>query len=290
LNGLIERDFIGYSSAIRNESMLLHEHGYNNAVLKVLDGIKAASGFGAMSKEQGVSELGNAVYNTFSSTMSFGVDNMMVDHHGTMRGLHLFDKQVELYGSEGELGIQAFDILKLVYKDGTERVNYDNSCFSSINDNLHLVVDFDKPSIAYRSRGCNDITVALRNADDILAHVNEFYIRLTRINMMEGVVIKPLNDEVCLTSNIAPCLKCRNTEYLRIIYGHDYDMGEKYDALIKNKSISKKVRLSISEFRLGHDMLNIPYGSLDGGDESQLVKVCKLIGEVESEKELDPRL
>jgi len=104
----------------------------------------------------------------------------------------------------------------------------------------------------------------------------------------EGFVLKP--DLIDPETKIAPYLKCRNSEYLRIIYGHDYQDETKYRKLFSKKRIERKVRMSIDEFVLGYKLLSIPYSELNQDNPEHLKIVCQLISEMENEKVLDPRL
>jgi protein phosphatase len=49
---------------------------------------------------------------------------------------------------------------------------------------------------------------------------------------------------------LQPAIKCRGSEYLRIIYGPEYDLPENIVRL-KNRGLSKKQSLAIREFALG---------------------------------------
>ena len=53
---------------------------------------------------------------------------------------------------------------------------------------------------------------------------------------------------------VQPGLKCRGREYLRIIYGPDYDLPEHLDRLRK-RSLGAKRSLALREFALGHEAL-----------------------------------
>lgn len=71
----------------------------------------------------------------------------------------------------------------------------------------------------------------------------------------EGMVIKPLNFMEKNEKNlIQPALKCRGKEYLRIIYGLDYDEKNNLTSL-KNRGLSRKRSLAIREFALGVEAL-----------------------------------
>lgn len=71
----------------------------------------------------------------------------------------------------------------------------------------------------------------------------------------EGMVVKPL-DYISLHKGriIQPAMKCRGREYLRIVYGPEYDLGENRLNL-KQRSIKTKRQLAIQEFTLGIEAL-----------------------------------
>jgi polynucleotide kinase-phosphatase len=67
----------------------------------------------------------------------------------------------------------------------------------------------------------------------------------------EGMVVKPF-DFISTGSEglLQPAVKCRGSEYLRIIYGPEYDLPENIVRL-KNRGLSRKQSLAIREFALG---------------------------------------
>ena len=67
----------------------------------------------------------------------------------------------------------------------------------------------------------------------------------------EGMVVKPM----AFVANgkrglVQPAMKCRGSEYLRIIYGPEYTLPENMDRL-RNRGISTKRSLALREFALG---------------------------------------
>ena len=51
---------------------------------------------------------------------------------------------------------------------------------------------------------------------------------------------------------VQPAIKCRGKEYLRLIYGPEYDLHlERY----RRRSLKGKRQLAIKEFALGHEAL-----------------------------------
>jgi polynucleotide kinase-phosphatase len=71
----------------------------------------------------------------------------------------------------------------------------------------------------------------------------------------EGMVVKP---RTFVTRGrkglVQPALKCRGPEYLRIIYGPEYDAPE-HLARLRSRGLGKKRSLALREFFLGHEAL-----------------------------------
>ena len=71
----------------------------------------------------------------------------------------------------------------------------------------------------------------------------------------EGMVVKPLNFIVRGSRGIIqPAVKCRGPEYLRIIYGPEYDVPENLERL-RFRGLSTKRSLALREFALGVEAL-----------------------------------
>ncbi len=67
----------------------------------------------------------------------------------------------------------------------------------------------------------------------------------------EGMVVKPYDFIATGTEGLLqPAIKCRGSEYLRIIYGPEYDRPENLERL-KHRGLSKKQSLALREFALG---------------------------------------
>ncbi len=72
----------------------------------------------------------------------------------------------------------------------------------------------------------------------------------------EGMVVKPYDFVSKSTDGLLqPAVKCRGSEYLRIIYGPEYDMPENISRL-KNRGLTRKQSLAIREFALGIEGLD----------------------------------
>lgn len=75
-------------------------------------------------------------------------------------------------------------------------------------------------------------------------------------NSGEGMVVKPL-DFICRGKKglVQPALKSRGKEYLRIIYGPEYDSPENLKRL-RRRGLGRKRSLAAREFALGHEALH----------------------------------
>ena len=72
----------------------------------------------------------------------------------------------------------------------------------------------------------------------------------------EGMVVKPLEFIVRGPKGLVqPALKCRGGEYLRIIYGPEYDAPDNLHRL-RRRGLGRKRSLALREFALGHEALH----------------------------------
>jgi protein phosphatase len=72
----------------------------------------------------------------------------------------------------------------------------------------------------------------------------------------EGMVVKPFDFTVKGSKGLLqPAIKCRGSEYLRIIYGPEYDFPKNIERL-KNRGLSRKRSLALREFALGVEALD----------------------------------
>jgi protein phosphatase len=95
--------------------------------------------------------------------------------------------------------------------------------------------------------------VKLETSAEVAAAV-DWWVELTGAGG-EGMVVKPL-DFVARGAGglLQPALKCRGREYLRIIYGPEYDLPENLERL-RQRGLSVKRSLALREFCLGVEAL-----------------------------------
>ncbi|WP_299218464.1 polynucleotide kinase-phosphatase [uncultured Aquimarina sp.] len=96
--------------------------------------------------------------------------------------------------------------------------------------------------------------IHLDNKKEIMDAI-DWWVQLTEKGG-EGMVVKPFE---FITKGkkglIQPAIKCRGKEYLRIIYGADYDTEQNLKNL-RNRGLSKKRSMAIKEFSLGLEALD----------------------------------
>jgi len=118
------------------------------------------------------------------------------------------------------------------------------------NHKWHMenIKEFCKTDESFFKRTAYKI-VDMQNPNEINDAVN-WWLELTK-NGGEGMVVKPF-DFITKTKDglLQPAVKCRGKEYLRIIYGAEYDRPENL-VLLKKRSMSKKQSLALREFALG---------------------------------------
>ena len=102
----------------------------------------------------------------------------------------------------------------------------------------------------------------------------------------EGMVVKPLGFVAKGKKGVVqPAVKCRGQDYLRIIYGPDYDTDENLKRL-RGRSVGRKRALALSEFALGVEALE----RFVAGEPLRRVHEC-IFGVLAMESEpVDPRL
>lgn len=172
--------------------------------------------------------------------------------------LEKFNKQVEIYAEDVPGHLETFGV---IYIDGQELITADQS---------KVLPDF---GIAYE-------TFNLELEEDA-SRLKQFYEDMIADGKTEGIAIKPLQwkkDDI-------PCIKVRNPEYLRIVYGYDYTSSLQRYA--ESKNINNKLRLSIKEHNLNLNLLEA-YRKED--KETQKEIYASLLTEFEKETSLDPRL
>ena len=128
------------------------------------------------------------------------------------------------------------------------------------------------------------LEITLADKDSIQAGV-DWWLQLTESGG-EGMVVKPIDFIHRGPKGISqPAIKCRGKEYLRIIYGPDYDTPKNLTRL-KKRFLNRKRSLAIREFALGIEALE----RFVAGQPLRKIHQC-VFGVLALESEpVDPRL
>ena len=109
--------------------------------------------------------------------------------------------------------------------------------------------------------GADPVVMATAHREVVLADgtareaATQWWLELTGAGG-EGMVVKPLSFLARGRRGwIQPALKCRGREYLRIIYGPEYDAPANIERLRK-RGLGRKRSLASREFALGHEALS----------------------------------
>jgi len=101
----------------------------------------------------------------------------------------------------------------------------------------------------------------------------------------EGMVVKPLDFIAPGKSLLQPAVKCRGREYLRLIYGPEYDEPEQLKTL-RNRGLSHKRSMAAREFALGIEALE----RFVNGEPLHRVHECAFAVLAMESEPVDPRL
>lgn len=116
-------------------------------------------------------------------------------------------------------------------------------------ESIHKFCKFDEKIL----RATHFEIVSLDNPDAI-RKATDWWIELTSKGG-EGMVVKPRQFMAYGKKGLLqPAIKCRGTEYLRIIYGPDYSLPDNLNRL-RSRGLSSKRSLALREFALGIEAL-----------------------------------
>lgn len=263
--GLIDRQFRVIDQAIKSEIDFLKENGFDEAFGKLVDQWKVTdyeTDKNSLNKKEIAKKYGHD-HNNFKYIKGEVDRWQTVDKHE--EAWETYHEQIELYGSQGDIHYKPFRILKWKDENGEiycPTTDMDKQ-FEKINGDTFHIVDFaDK---------------------DYLEKAQKWFEKLTTKLKMEGCVIKPLS--VDIPRGLPPYMKVRNDDYLTIIYGYDMYFPKKFEKLFRQKNINRKVKVSISEYKMGEQMLNTEIAS----DEFKQL-IANFLFENAKETGIDPRL
>jgi predicted kinase len=282
--GLIEKQFDVIGTALETEIDFLQATGFEKHLGDLATRYET-SGFDAMksklSKKELVEKFGTADYNSFKDLK--GILENWTNLEEQKQAADVYQNQLSLYGKDSELEYKPFSILKIVYANGEEEIPVQtwrtSELFELISEDEFTVVDL--------------------TTEDGYAAAHAFFEKLTTERGMEGVVIKPelpvgggsgADAAGVGRAGVLPFMKVRNSQYLTLVYGYDYRFPHKYEKLIKQKNIKKKIKASLAEYQLGMQMLQTRLDAIHPENQQFKQTVANLLFEESQESEIDPRL
>ncbi len=211
----------------------------------------------------------------------------ILDFHNieTMKKMyHTYHQQMELYSQpvsdKNPIDFKPFGILKICFDDDTEDIPLlsksisQSEMYDLLNDKTNLI---ETQLIIELSDDTYDIG---------LLKIKEYFKNLTINNGYEGIILKPDYVE----KDKLHMMKCRNTDYLTIIYGYDYMIEPKLSRLIKSKTTGSKIKQSICEFKAGMKMLETKYNDINRDNINYQKLIMKYLFNEDYGKTIDPRL
>lgn len=273
---LIESDFVLPYKACRKEIDFLRDAGFEDMMSEFTSKFDVED---TTSMKPHEVRLTNS-YRDFKENM-ISLDEME-------SGLELYRTQLDIFTAGSSLEYSPFALLKVIKENGDEinmiSSNVMNShMFSMLSNEEMLFLDYDE-NIFHTMKG----GVPYINFETAELALDYFWKKVTVTSKMEGLVIKP---DVAYIPGVAPYMKCRNKEYLRLTYGFDYDKIKfKTEKLIRTKNIKRKLDTSVKEYELGRNLLDVKMNDISIENNTWLSNVVQLLTEQENEKTLDPRL
>ncbi|TDR51585.1 metallophosphoesterase [Paenilisteria rocourtiae] len=266
---LIEKQFQPIQTALETELNFLQAHNFDENLAQLITEYNATdfeNDQTRLSKKQLTEKYSSRIYQNYKPLHQIKQTHKNVAQH--KEALDIYKQQLGIYAVESALDYKAFSLLKIIYQDGTEQIPAwtASDMYSFLNDDAFVLLDLTQ--------------------SDYLNIAEQYFATMTTTNKMEGIVIKPEQ----LSPDIAPYMKVRNMDYLSIIYGYDFQFPHKFNKLIKQKSINKKLKTSINEWFLGSKLLTTRWTDISPTNNQFNETAANLLFEVEKERDIDPRL
>jgi predicted kinase len=276
--GLIDHHFTPIYSGMKAELEFCKENGFDTAFGSLLAQAKDefTTDRGKLSKSELRAKYSDAKVEWYTSVLQMAKYTNPVDIDLTE--VEAYKTELDGYTQGGELDFQPFQVLKIERGKQVEVLPFDNfEGFNLFNNNpilkiFNLTEDYEQK--------VNQVTDVYKTWISCSQEIFGY-------SKLEGVVIKPLDSKL---TNVAPYIKVRNPQYLKLVYGPTYNLEPTYTKLVKSKRISRKIKSSISEWKLGLEMLGIHSSQMTLDNPKAVELMIKFIAEEKKVEVLDPRL
>lgn len=264
--GLIEKEFKVYEACHKDRISYIKDTGLLESIQSLKDDSykKFVDDYMTLPESQVKKLYSSHIYNHYTSLMNMDISSIEQYENN----LNIYSEQLEIYSKDSEPSFSPFNVLKIIYSDGTEEINESNiKGFNIVSDDIKLVLNLREDYL-----------------EDSIDKAYDFFYHLVH-NDMEGVIIKP--DKIW-QDDIAPMFKVRNNKYLQLIYGINFN--SKYSYYLNKRKIKNKVKCSINEWNIAQTLLRIPLKEINNDNEEYKRLVTMRILEEDLEKTLDSRL
>jgi predicted kinase len=277
-SGLIDQHFIPIYSGLKAELEFCKENGFDTAFGSLLS--QANDEFTTdrtkLSKSELRAKYSDSKVEWYTSVLQMAKYTNPVDID--LAEVEAYKTELDGYTQDGELDFQPFQVLKIERGNKVEVLPFDNyEGFKLFNDNDIYEINLNED-----------------NSVSVIEKVKLYYQywiansqKLFGYPKLEGVVIKPLDSKL---TNVAPYIKVRNPQYLKLVYGPTYNLEPTYSKLVNSKRVSRKIKSSIDEWKLGLEMLGIHSSQMTLNNPKAVELMIKFIAEEKRVEELDPRL
>lgn len=271
-SGLIDREFRGLIHSVETENNFLLENGYREAIQLT----KNEDSYNPYMESRDSLEKKELIKRFPRQETYANLEH--IEGHDTeeeFNDLAAYSKQLDIYATERDIEYKPFDILRVDYEDGS--FNVDDGWMGVVSWKYWTLLDTLGTDDSLES----GLLVLNENRD----MVRQYFKELTE-NGYEGICIKPNFPK---NTDAVHCMKVRNKEYLRIIYGYDYQRPENLTELVQRKRVGKKRKLSHNEYRLGLEMLKLDVNDAEYDQKYDAIAKA-LLFDIEQEETLDKRL
>lgn len=276
--GLIDQHFTPIYSGLKAELEFCKDNGFNTAFGSLLSQAKDefTTDKTKLSKSELRAKYSDAKVEWYTSVLQMAKYTNPVDID--LSEVEAYKTELDGYTQDSELDFQPFQVLKIERGNKVEVLPFNNyEGFKLFNDNDIYKINLNEDnsvSVIEKVKLCYQYWIA--NSQKLFGYPK-----------LEGVVIKPLDSKL---TNVAPYIKVRNSQYLKLVYGPTYNLEPTYSKLVNSKRTSKKIKSSINEWKLGLEMLGIHSSQMTLNNPKAVELMIKFIAEEKRVEELDPRL
>ena len=278
-SGLIDNHFNPIYLGLKAELEFCKENKFDTAFGNLLSQAKEefTTDRTKLSKSELRAKYGDAKVEWYTSVLQMAKYTNPVDID--LAEVEAYKTELDGYTQDSKLDFQPFQVLKIERGDKVEVLPFDNfEGFIMFNEHEPLQINLAT---------CHGYETEVEHVKEVYKHWVANSQEIFGYPKLEGVVIKPLDPKL---TNVAPYIKVRNPQYLKLVYGPTYNMEPTYSKLVKSKRTSRKIKSSISEWQLGLEMLSIHSSQMTLNNPKAVDLMIKFIAEEKKVEVLDPRL